>query len=98
MTKFKYALPAACVLLLTGMWLSSCDQGTKKVYSRYKHVPGMISTFQQITRGLVKVEDRDSKRILQHEYMETTMDITNEVLAAVDAQQAGTNTKPATTK
>ena len=88
MIKSKYAFPAACVLLLTGMWLSSCDEGTKKVFIRYKNVPGMITTFQQITRGLVKVEDRDSKRILQHEYMETTMDITNEVRRVLEDSTA----------
>ncbi len=88
MTKSKYALLWACVLLLSGSWLSSCDQGTKKVHIRYKHVPGMKTTSQQIARGMVKVEDRDTKRVLQHEYVESTLDIANEVRRVLEDSTA----------
>jgi hypothetical protein len=79
MKKTLSALSLVCGVLLVALWLTACEQGVKKVHIRYKHIPGMTTTFQQITRGVVKAEDKDTKKLLQHEYVEATMDITNEV-------------------
>jgi hypothetical protein len=88
MKKFSSALLMACAVLLIALALASCDQGTKMVHIRYKYIPGAVTTHQQITRGIVRAEDVDTKRLLQHEYMETTMDLTNEVRRVLEDSTA----------
>jgi hypothetical protein len=87
MKKLSSALLTACAVLSVALALISCDQGTKRVHIRYRYVPG-VTTHQQITRGIVRAEDVDNKRLLQHEYMETTMDLTNEVRRVLEDSTA----------
>ncbi|MEW5796645.1 MAG: hypothetical protein AB1772_09845 [Candidatus Zixiibacteriota bacterium] len=88
MNRLTGVLTAVGGVILLAFGLATCDQGVKKVRIRYKHTPGTTVTFQQITRGIIQAKDRPTQRILQHEYAETTMDITEAVRRVLEDSTA----------
>jgi len=72
-------LTAVCLtfaaILSVALVFGSCDQAGKKVTIRYKFQPNMKMSYQQITRGLVKVRDINQDKLTHDESAETTMDI-----------------------
>jgi len=76
------------VALAATLLLSTCDQIGKRVTVRYKFQPGMKMTYQQITRGLVKVRDLTRDTLTHDELAETTMDIEYYVRRLLDDSTA----------
>lgn len=88
MNKSSRVLLTAGGALLAILTLAACEQGAKKVLIRYKYVPGMTVTYQQVTRGMIQAQDQKTKKLLQQEYAETTMDITDNVRRVLDDSTA----------
>jgi hypothetical protein len=88
MSRLKAVFVTACFVLLVGLALTTCDQGTKKVKIRLKFQPGMSQAYQQVTRGLIQVADPARHLTLSKEYVETTMDISLQVRRVLEDSTA----------
>jgi len=77
MTRPKGAVLSAFLALLLAILLTACDQGTKTIKIRFKYCPGMSLTYQQVTRGIEQVVDRETGKVVVKEYLVTTQDLTS---------------------
>lgn len=63
------------IVLVSLLFLVTCDQTGKRVSIRFKFQPGLTLTYEQVTSGLIQVHDRTSGKLFKDEFAKTTMDI-----------------------
>jgi len=88
MNRSKGTVLSVLFALVSVISLTSCDQGTKNVTIRYKYVPGMNLAYQQITRGIEEVTDRETGKVIAKEYLVTTLDLTSSVRRVLEDSTA----------
>lgn len=75
MNKATRSVIAIGVTIFASLVMFACDQAPKKVELKFKFQPGLKLTYQQVTRGLIRIRDRSNDELWHDKSTEATMDI-----------------------